>query len=123
VVSAADFDGRVLLLNFWATWCAPCVREMPMLDEIQQAYADRGLSVVGVALDDVARARSFADELGIGYTILLGAGDALATGLAYGNRAGLLPYSVLVDRDGVVRWTQLGELKRPDLVEQIERRL
>lgn len=123
VVSAGDFDGRVLLLNFWATWCQPCVREMPMLDEIQQAYGARGLSVVGVALDDVARARTFAEDLGVAYTILVGAGDTLATGLAYGNRAGLLPYSVLVDREGVVRWTHIGELERSELEEQIEARL
>ncbi|MEE4175163.1 MAG: TlpA disulfide reductase family protein [Xanthomonadales bacterium] len=119
-VSADDFNGRVLLVNFWATWCAPCREEMPMLDALHEQYAPDGLAVVGIALDDVQRAREFADALDIDYTILVGAQDVMATGLAWGNRAGLLPYTVLVDRGGVVRWTYLGELKRDALLAQIE---
>lgn len=91
-----------------------------MLNEVHAAYAPAGLAVVGIALDDVQRARDFAESLGIDYTILVGAQDVMATGLAWGNRAGLLPYTVLVDRDGVVRWTHLGELKRDPLLAQIE---
>jgi thiol-disulfide isomerase/thioredoxin len=119
-VSADDFDGQVLLVNFWATWCAPCREEMPMLDAVHEQYAPEGLAVVGIALDDVQRAREFAGALGIDYTILVGAQDVMATGLAWGNRAGLLPYTVVVDRDGIVRWTYLGELKRDALLAQIE---
>lgn len=118
-VSAEDFDGQVMLINFWATWCAPCRDEMPMLNEVQAELGPAGLAIVGIALDDVARARGFAAELGIDYTILLGAGDVMTTSLAYGNQAGLLPYTVLVDREGVVRWVYLGELKRDTLVNQI----
>ncbi len=90
-----------------------------MLDELHGELGPDGLAIVGVALDDVQRAREFAERLGIDYTILVGAGDVMATGLAYGNRAGLLPYTVLVDRDGIVRWTFLGELKRDALLEQV----
>ena len=119
-LSATDLDGRVVLLNFWATWCVPCRAEMPMLAEIHETYAAREFSVIGIALDDVRQARDFATELGIGYPILVGAADVMATGLAYGNQAGLLPYSVLVDRGGIVRWTHLGELERLDLVARLE---
>lgn len=119
-VSASDFDGRVLLINFWATWCTPCRAEMPMLNETYRQYREAGLSVVGIALDDVQRAREFAGQLGIDYTILVGSTDVMAAGLAYGNRAGMLPYTVLVDRDGTVRWTRLGELQREQLLEQIQ---
>ena len=119
-VSAGDFDGKVVLINFWATWCTPCRKEMPMLNEVHEALSPDGLAVVGIALDDVARARAYAEELGIGYTILVGAGDVMATGLAYGNRAGVLPYTVLVDRDGRVRWTYLGELKQDALLARIK---
>jgi peroxiredoxin len=119
-VSAHDFDGRVLLINFWATWCTPCRAEMPMLNETYRQYREAGLSVVGIALDDVQRAREFAGQLGIDYTILVGSTDVMATGLAYGNRAGMLPYTVLVGRDGTVRWTHLGELQRDQLLEQIQ---
>ena len=62
---AAEFDGSLMLLNFWATWCAPCVEEMPMLSELQDAYRDRGLRVVGIALDERNRAAAFARDLGL----------------------------------------------------------
>lgn len=118
--SAADFDGSVVLLNFWATWCAPCRAEMPMLEEIYGEYSSQGVEIVGIAFDEVRAASEFAGELGITYPVLVGTGDVMAVGMAYGNRAGLLPYSVLIDRQGVVRQTWLGELDRSDLREHLE---
>lgn len=114
-VAAGDFDGRVLLLNFWASWCAPCVEEMPMLSALQRDHADRGLQVVGIALDDPGRAQAFAAELAPGYPLLFGMAEAMQVGRRYGNRSGMLPYSVLVDRRGIVRWTYLGALSREAL--------
>lgn len=114
-ISAGDFDGQVLLLNFWASWCAPCVEEMPMLAALQRDHADRGLRIVGIALDDPGRAQAFARELAPGYPLLFGMADAMQVGRRYGNRSGMLPYSVLVDRRGIVRWTHLGALSRETL--------
>lgn len=119
-VSASDFDGQVLLINFWATWCVPCRAEMPMLSDLHQNHAGQGLQVLGIALDDVQQARDFVAELGIAYPVLVGMADVVATSRSYGNRSGLLPYSVLVDRDGVVRWTRLGELTRAEVLEQAQ---
>ena len=119
IVSADDFDGQVLLLNFWATWCAPCVEEMPMLSSLHRDYADRGMQVLGVAVDDETKARDFAVELGVDYPILVGQGEGMVLGRRYGNSSGMLPYSVLVDRSGIVRWTYLGALER----EELERRV
>ena len=119
-MSLDEFSGRVVLINFWATWCAPCRKEMPMLQAVHEEFESQGLSLLGIALDDVQRARDFADQFGIGYPILVGAGDVMATGVAYGNEAGLLPYSVLIDRQGVVRWTYLGELKEGELRRQLQ---
>jgi len=119
-VSAGDFDGHVWLLNFWATWCAPCVEEMPMLSQLQQDYAGRGLKVVGIALDDADRAREFAAGMGIKYPVLVGQADVVLTGRRYGNLTGMLPFSVLVDAEGLVRWTHLGALTRKDLEHQIK---
>ena len=117
--SASDFDGKILLLNFWATWCQPCVEEMPMLSDLQRAHAGRGLQVVGIALDDPQRAEAFAADLELEYPLLYGLADAARVGRLYGNSGGMLPYSVLVDAEGVVRWTQLGSVTR----EQMEFRL
>jgi peroxiredoxin len=118
-VSADRFDGRVLLVNFWATWCAPCVEEMPMLSQLQRDYAARGFSVVGIALDEPLRAREFAEELGIDYPLLFGLADAMVVGRRYGNNTGMLPYSVLVDASGIIRWTRLGLLDRSQVEIQL----
>jgi thiol-disulfide isomerase/thioredoxin len=118
-VSADEFGGQVLLVNFWATWCAPCREEMPMLVELQEQYLDAGFAVVGIALDDVRQASDFAAELGINYTILVGGADVMAAGVAWGNASGTLPYSVLVNRDGIVSWTLLGPLHREELEQRV----
>ena len=119
-VSARDFDGRVVLVNFWATWCQPCRAEMPLLSRLYDTYAPRGFAVVGIALDDVQQARDFAAELNIRYPVLVGSTDVMAVVRQYGNVSGVLPYSALIDRDGVVRWTHLGELKEAELTRRID---
>ncbi len=118
-VSANEFDGQVVLVNFWATWCKPCREEMPMLSSLQHDYMGRGLQIVGIALDDVQSAREFALEIGVQYPILVGSTDVMVTVHQYGNRTGTLPYSVLIDRQGIIRWSHLGVLERDMLVEKI----
>jgi peroxiredoxin len=117
--AAADFDGQIVLLNFWATWCVPCVEEMPMLSRLHGDFVGRGLQVVGIAVDEPARARYFADGLGLDYPLLYGQGEAMLVGRRYGNASGMLPYSVLIDAGGVVRWTHLGAVTREQLEAQI----
>lgn len=117
--SADDFDGRPLLVNFWATWCTPCVEEMPMLSALQRRHADRGLQVVGIALDDAERAAEFAAGLDLAYPVLVGETDVVMTGQRYGNRGGMLPFTVLVDAAGIVRWAYLGALDAAELEAQI----
>ena len=119
-ISAADFDGQVVLVNFWATWCKPCREEMPMLVGLHHAYQDKPFQVLGIALDDVQQAREFAAELGVDYPILVGSTDVMGVVRLYGNLSGVLPYSVLVDREGIIRWTHLGELKDEELRRQID---
>jgi len=114
-VSASEFDGHIWLVNFWATWCAPCVDEMPMLSQLQQAFADQGVKIVGIALDEPERAREFAEGLGISYPILVGQTDVVITGRQYGNTTGMLPFSVLIDANGIIRWARIGVLKRDEL--------
>jgi peroxiredoxin len=122
-VTAAEFDGAVVLVNFWATWCAPCRAEMPMLADLHRELAGSGFDVVGIALDEVDQVRSFAAELGIDYTILVGSTDVMMVVSQYGNRSGVLPYSVLLDREGIIRWVYHGELKEAELRQEISRLL
>ncbi len=107
-VSPADFSGKTILINFWATWCAPCRQEMPMLMDLQRTYKSAGLQVIGIALDDAQSVRNFVEAYGISYPILVGSEDVFATSAAYGNDEGVLPYSVLIDKTGVVRWQYAG---------------
>lgn len=117
--SASDWDGRVLVVNFWATWCAPCREEMPMLDRIQGELGGRGLQVVGIAIDQRKPVRDFVQELGVDYPILvsdLDAGrDAAAVSRDYGNAYGVLPYTVIVDREGHVAEVITGVLSEERL--------
>ena len=91
-----------------------------MLSDLQLNFANRGLQVVGIALDDPHKAGDFAEQLGIAYPVLVGTTDAILVGRRFGNRAGMLPYSVLVDSDGIVRWAYLGALDKQELETQIQ---
>lgn len=115
-----EWDGRVLVVNFWATWCKPCVREMPAFVELQRQYAGHGLQFVGVALDTVPQVDAFFDKLGLelNYPSLIGGTNAIAVAESYGNNIGILPYTVVVDKAGRIAYVQYGELTR-DTAEQM----
>ncbi len=107
---AVEFDGQVVMVNFWATWCPPCVREMPALEELYETYRERGLVVVGIALDNRDDVVDFVDPIGIEYPILIGEEDGIDISRDYGNRLGVLPFTVIIDRDGVIRHIHPGEI-------------
>lgn len=106
----AEWDGKVVMINFWATWCPPCRREIPAFIELQDKYRDKGFAIVGVALDTPQAAMDFVDPMGINYPILVGEEEGIALTQQYGNHLGVLPYSVIVDRKGVITQTLLHEL-------------
>lgn len=116
---ASDFDGLPTLVNFWATWCRPCLREMPILQDIAEQNAAR-MNVVGIAIDDPGQVAEFVARLQISYPILIGTSDVRETQKRFGNPDGMLPYSVLLDADGIVRWSHLGELEEALLREAIQ---
>lgn len=105
-----EWDGKVTLVNFWATWCPPCRREIPALIELQDKYTGQGLQIVGVAIDSLDKVQDYMDTMGINYTSLIGEDKAISITKAYGNRLGALPYSALIDRQGNIRFVHRGEL-------------
>ncbi|GAB4182773.1 MAG: hypothetical protein Tsb002_04480 [Wenzhouxiangellaceae bacterium] len=105
-----DYDGHPVLINFWATWCEPCREEMPLLQQYSEQPPVADLAILGIALDDVAAVQRFAAELGINYPLLVGGPDVIAVSRDWGNARGVLPYSVLVGRDGAIRWRHFGPL-------------
>jgi len=110
--STSEWDGKMLVINFWASWCTPCLREMPAFIRLQQHYGDQGVQFIGVALDDARDVNAFLDKLEprINYPILLGDGDTFETPIAYGNQYGILPHTVIVDRTGKIAYTHFGLL-------------
>ncbi|MFQ6024134.1 MAG: redoxin family protein [Acidiferrobacterales bacterium] len=113
--SLKAWPGKLLLVNFWATWCAPCREEIPLLIELQKRYETHGLQVVGVAIDDRDAVAQFGNEMGINYPILIGQEKAMTLMSDYGNRIGSLPFSVLINREGRIAARKLGIYKRPEL--------
>jgi thiol-disulfide isomerase/thioredoxin len=116
----AQWRGKVLVVNFWATWCAPCREEIPLFVKLQRQYGDRGLQFVGIAIDEPAKVGPFAREFAINYPLLIGGIEAAEWSRQLGNRAGALPFTLIVGRDGVVRMTHLGAIKEAALLPYIE---
>ena len=106
----AKWHGKVVLLNFWASWCVPCLKEMPLLAKFQREHTADGMQVVGVAMEQPQSAAAFMKRVAVGYPTLIGIDAEPVPTTAFGDTAGLLPYSVLIDRDGRVLETKLGPL-------------
>ena len=108
----SEWDGKVRVLNFWATWCPPCRKETPMFVEMQDQFSDRGLQFVGIAIDEKQKVQDFMDTFGVNYPMLIGTDDAIEVAKQYGNRFGALPWTVVVNREGTIVHAQGGEMTR-----------
>jgi len=106
-----QWKGKVLVVNFWATWCVPCRTEMPEFVKAQRDYGDRGLQFVGIAIDEPGKVKEFARELVLNYPALIGGYGAIELSKTLGNRIGALPFTIIIDRAGRVAHTQLGPIK------------
>jgi thiol-disulfide isomerase/thioredoxin len=111
----SQWRGKVLVVNFWATWCAPCREEIPALMKIQKKYAAKGVQLTGIAIDNVAKVREYAEEMRIDYILLIGGSETLGMSQNLGNRVGVLPFTVLLDRAGNVAYTHAGALTQAQL--------
>ncbi len=113
-----DFDeyaGRHRLLNFWATWCAPCRREIPLLKEFQAEQGDDGILVIGIAVDIMEDVQQYAEDAAFNYPILVGEMDAMAVAEQSGLQFHAMPFTMIVTADGEYLNAHFGELHRPDL--------
>lgn len=109
----SKWNGKSLVINFWATWCAPCRREMPLLKTIASEWADRDIAVVGIAVDYRDKVSAFARQFDINYPLLVGEQDALDVAAKFGMNSPAFPFTVFTDRNGEVVALFVGELHRP----------
>lgn len=110
-----QWQGKILVLNFWAPWCPPCRAEIPDFIKLQDQYRAQDVIFVGLALDQKDKVQAFTDEMGINYPILLGESDATELGKLAGNRLGGLPFTAIFAKNGSIVSTVSGELKREQL--------
>lgn len=114
-----SWAGKVLVLNFWATWCPPCLREMPMFIRAQQALGEGSVQFVGIAVDRVEDVASFLTDHPVNYPILVGDKAVIEMSRRLGNRLQGLPFTVIFDQQGRRVYSQVGEVTRDVLEQQL----
>ena len=107
----SQWKGKALVVNFWAPWCAPCVKEMPELAELATELSKKNVAVIGIGIDSPANIAEFAARVKVGYPLYVAGMSGTDLSRGFGNTSGSLPYTVLIGADGKVRKTYLGQLK------------
>src|SRR3954454_17839893 len=110
-----QWRGKVLVVNFWATWCAPCRDEIPVFVKLQDKYRSQGLQFIGIAVDQRDKVQQFAADFGMNFPVLVGSADAIELSRKLGNRAGVLPFTIVLTRDGRLASTEIGAAKEARL--------
>ncbi len=116
----ADWEAKLLIVNFWAPWCAPCRREVPTLIKFHRDYAQRGVRVLGIAYDNEPQVSRFAADYQINYPLFLAGNRAAMYNAAFGNLSGSLPFTALLDQNHRILFQHNGELTARQLREQLE---
>ena len=110
-----DFAGRPVLVNIWASWCPPCIEEMPELDRFARSQGAEGVQVLGIALDEPEAVREFLQKVPVDYPQGIDAPGRADAGVRLGNPRGVLPYTVLVSADGVVLKQRIGPFEHGEI--------
>ena len=115
-LAMAAFAGRPLLVNFWATWCPPCVEELPLIDRFWRENASNGFQVLGLAIDQPSAVKKFLQRQAVGFPIGLAGLEGTELAKSLGNVAGALPFSVFFNANGTIWRQKLGQLSSDDLI-------
>jgi thiol-disulfide isomerase/thioredoxin len=118
-VNSENWRGKVLVINFWASWCPPCVEEMPALDKIAQEYASKNVLIVGIGIDSPSNIRDFLQKTPISYPIVIGGPEGSNLSKQMGNSQGALPYTVVINTKGKSTYTKLGKISEEELKKAI----
>ena len=115
-----QFKGKVLIMYYWATWCVPCRVETPNLVKLNEAYKAKGVTVIGLALDNGDKVRDFVKDNNVTYPIFYGGRDAVQLGKAMGNDGGAIPFTVVIGKDGKLIQTFKGDIPNEELQKIID---
>lgn len=118
-VRLSEWRGRPLVVNFWATWCPPCVGEMPELSQMQDDYAAHGLQIIGIGIDSEQNIREFSTKRPVSYPLLVAGVGGTELTRRFGNTSGSLPFTAVVDREGRIRHRILGRFDNAALRAEI----
>ena len=114
-VDTSQWQGKVLIVNFWASWCPPCVEEMPALDQLQQEYLQQNVLFVGIGIDSPSNIREFLKKTSVSYPIVIGGLEGSNLSKQMGNTQGALPYTVIINAKGKSVYTKLGKISEDEL--------
>lgn len=117
--SLTQWRGKVLVVNFWATWCPPCRKEIPDFSKVSRRFKDRGVQFVGVSIDTPENVVPFQMEYDVPYPLLIGNTSSLGFAAEIGNAAMGLPFTVILDQEGLIRHVKLGILRESELEEKV----
>ena len=121
--SLGNWRGKILIVNFWATWCPPCREEIPDFVEVYNANREKGVVFLGIALDEPKLVAEFAKELSITYPMLIGGEEGYDFAHQLGNSSGGIPYTVILDRQGKIVYVASGAMRRAELEKQLAKLL
>lgn len=111
----SQWRGKILVVNFWASWCPPCLEEMPSLNQFHQQYQAKGVQVVGISTEDINALKKFEQQLKLDYPILAGDAEAMSLAQSLGNDRSILPFTVIIDKSGKIAQIVFGKLEKTTL--------
>jgi len=114
-VDTQKWQGKVLVVNFWASWCPPCVEEMPALDKLQQEFLQQNVLFVGIGIDSPSNIREFLSNTPVSYPIVIGGMEGSNLSKQLGNSQGALPYTIIINAKGKVTYSKLGKISEDDI--------
>lgn len=115
----SEWQGKIVIINFWATWCPPCLKEIPHFIKLQNQYNEQGIQFIGIAIEDKQTVEEYLNTIDINYPMLIGGDEAITLSQKLGNLVNAVPFSLILNRQGKIIHRQPGELSREKILEII----